>query len=266
MKREITLHRRSEAVREVVDSLTNVQPSFSTGMRKLDKAMGGGLYPGKSYGIQARKKIGKTIFMGTISRNLNYQDIPHLWIALEMNSVELEQRQIARDLKIQSLRFLNHDKELADQVKAYSMDAPDNTIYANASGITIEGLEETVERAAKDYGIKGFILDYLQLVRSSDTGNRTEHLEYVAQWVSGVVRRLGIWAMVAAQLNQEDNTRGGEGMLLAFDMVFSLKRDKFKSDAWLEMVETRYTPYVNIGSSERAGFKLIQEGPYFQEQ
>jgi hypothetical protein len=32
------------------------------------------------------------------------------------------------------------------------------------------------------------------------------------------------------------------------------------------MVETRYTPYVNIGSSERAGFKLIQEGPYFQEQ
>ena len=54
-------------------------------------------------------------------------------------------------------------------------------------------------------------------------------------------------------------------MLLAFDMVFNLNRDKFKSDAYLEMTESRYTSYVNIGSKTKPGLKLEQNGPFFSQ-
>jgi len=248
-----------------MDGLTDPGVCSSTGMPKIDLALGGGLFAGKAYGIQARKKTGKTLLMGTMSYNMNELGIPHLWIAAEMNDRELEQRHIARSLSRSALDFLSDDAQLASEVAAYAANAPDHVIYANAVGITIPELCELIRRAVKEHGIHGFILDYLQLVRAIRNGNRTEHLEEVAQTISELVREHQIWALVAAQLNQDHNTRGGEGMLLAFDLIFSLHRGQHSSEGWLEMKDSRYTPYRNIGSEIKPGLKLEPNGPFFSE-
>ena len=235
-------------------------------MKKLDAAMGGGLFAGKAYGLQARKKIGKTVLLGTISYNLNLTGVRHLWIAAEMNDRELEQRHLARALDYNAVEFLKgEDLCLAEQVAEYNKTAPNNIVYANAPGLTTKDLDKVLDEAVRKYDIKGFVLDYLQLVRPLSPMTRADHLEYVAQWVAAATRKHGIWAMVAAQLNQHDNTRGGEGMLLAFDMVFSLRRPKYSANAWLEMMETRYTMYQHVGSEKKPGLKLEQKGPYFSE-
>ncbi len=69
--------------------------------------------------------------------------------------------------------------------------------------------------------------------------------------------------LVAAQVNQTGNTRGGEGLKLASDMYFTLHREKGAQGAWLEMEETRYTLYTDVGSAQEPGLWLSKTGPHF---
>ena len=256
---------RTSAIQRVLDGINAKGNADLTGFSRLDKALGGGLYGGKAYGVQARKKIGKTVFMGSLSYNLNTQGVPHLWLACEMSDHELEQRHLGRALGRNSLDFLRaEDPMLEDEILMYQATAQDHITYANVPGLSIPELRALVTKAVEEKKIHGFFLDYLQLV-SGGGGDRVQHLEAVANTVVELVKEHGIWAVVAAQLNQEDNTRGGEGMLLAFDMVFSLRRPKFKEGAWLEMMETRYTPYAHVGEEKSPGLILEEHGPHFRE-
>jgi hypothetical protein len=68
------------------------------------------------------------------------------------------------------------------------------------------------------------------------------------------------------QLNQEDNTRNGEGIQLAFDQVYKIcRRDEYASEYWLEMMATRYTQWIDVGSAECPAFIRKPQGPYFQQ-
>jgi hypothetical protein len=93
----------------------------------------------------------------------------------------------------------------------------------------------------------------------------------VAQWIAEICRKLDIWALVAAQINQDGNTRGGEGMRLAFDQVYHLQPvgqdggDITLPGRWLEMMDTRYTQWANIGSPDMAGLMLNEKGLFFEE-
>ena len=261
----LELRTRSDAFDDVVASFQDPTRCDGTGLSKLDTAMGGGLFAGKAYGIQARKKIGKTVLLGSISYALNDAGVPHLWIAAEMNDRELETRHLAHALGRPAIDFMDGREDLSELVSMHACDAPDNITYCNAAGVTLPELENVIERAVEKTGIHGVIVDYLQLVRSTGNSNRTEHLETVAMFLANVAREKQIWVLCAAQLNQEDNTRGGEGMLLAFDMVFTLRRKKYGEWAWLEMMETRYTPYMHVGSAKDPGLFMEALGPYFRE-
>ena len=79
-----------------------------------------------------------------------------------------------------------------------------------------------VGRAIVRHGIKGVILDYWQLVGGKVRNESEEfHLRNIAQWLADTCRKHSIWALVAAQVNQEGNTRGGEGLKLACDVYFA---------------------------------------------
>ena len=256
---------REETLKTIVSHVEEDTVVTSTGLDRLDKCMGGGLYANKLYGFQARKKVGKTIIMGTMSYNINENDVPHLWIACEMSAVELEQRHIARALGVNPLAFLKHrDGALKDRIKEYQKNSKNNIIYADAYHLTVPRLCELIEQAVEDHQIEGFFLDYYQLVRG-DSENRADHLEGVGQTLAGLVREHDMWGVTAAQLNQDGNTRGGEGLKLTADMVFTLHRDKGIDQAWLEMEESRYTPYRNVGSRNDPGLTLESKGLYFTE-
>ena len=141
----ISFRSRKTAITSVLARLKDPGRCDSTGLSKLDNAMGGGLYAGKAYGLQARKKIGKTILLGTISYNLNLLGTKHLWVTAEMNDQELEQRQLARALKKDSLSFMNGNIDV-DEINNYLKNAPDNVHYANASGISLIELEKLIDK------------------------------------------------------------------------------------------------------------------------
>lgn len=257
----------SEAILSEMNS--TVKP-VSTGLSLLDTAMGGGLFYGKSYGIAARKKVGKTCMAATISSNLNDLGEKHVFFAGEMSPKEIHQRILARKANIYASAFtgdygqsLDCQKRVAEVVRAM----PRNILFKGCPGVTFSELRRMARIAVEKHKVKGMILDYLQLVRPDKaTGNKADHLDEVAQWVADFSRKHNIWAIALCQINQEGNTRGGEGIRLAFDQVYEIHReDLAQPDTWVEMMETRYTPWMNIGSKEQPKMFMAEKGPHFAE-
>jgi replicative DNA helicase len=255
----------------IIESLKDLPPSYLTGIAKLDSAMGGGLFSGKSYGFAARKKVGKTILASTISCNLDQQKIPHLFICGEMSAEEVHQRTLARVADVYPSLFRDREKAngpLINRVANAAQKMNRCAHYVNAPGITFDDLKRIIGLAVYRHGIKGFILDYWQLVGGKENRKSTsEHLDEVAQWIADYCRKEGLWSIVMAQINQEGNTRGGEGMRLAFDQVYHMQPcedDLTNPGRWLEMLDTRYTAWANIGDKSRAGIMLMDKGPYFE--
>lgn len=261
-----------EVTQSILEDMKRDVMPFTTGYPKLDLAMGGGLYPGKSYGFAARKKVGKTILGGSIAQNLNIAGIQHLFICGEMSPEEIQKRTLARLLRVKQSMFNSRDKkqiEFMKKIAEKAMSSRRALIYKNAPGITFEDLKRYVLLARMQKKIKGFILDYWQLVGGKPKGKSTaEHLDEVAQWIADTCRKYDLWSITMAQINQEGNTRGGEGIRLAFDQVYILQapnNDAGRSERWLEMSDTRYTEWRSVGSQNNPGFYLNELGPYFSE-
>lgn len=251
------------------DMKRDVQP-YATGYSLLDTAMEGGLYPGKCYGFAARKKMGKTILAGSISHNLNQMGIRHLFVCGEMSPAEVQKRTLARQLRVNQSMFNSKqgkNSEFMGRVAKVALESKRAMIYKNAPGVTFEDLKNHILLARMQKKITGFILDYWQLVGGKKKGQSdASHLDEVAQWIADTCRKYDMWSITMAQINQEGNTRGGEGIRLAFDQVYILhapENDPGRSERWLEMSDTRYTPWRSVGTQNRPAFYLNEKGPYF---
>ena len=256
--------------RQVAESITSALsedlPCYPTGIPELDVSLGGGLFSGKLYGVAARKKVGKTILLGSVSHNLNAAGVKHLFVPLEMSAAEIEQRNAARDLGVNSVKFLKRDDPaFPAKVAQYAVSVADNTIFEHMPGATLDQLRAMIARHVAQHGIKGVILDYWQLVQGrSGKDSEEQHLRAIADSLAVTARREGLFILTAAQVNQTGNTRGGEGLKLASDMYFTLHREKDSPDAWLEMEESRYMLYRNAGSELYPGLVLDKHGPHFR--
>lgn len=257
---------------KVLEAMKATPQCMPTGLVRLDKAMDGGLYAGKSYGFAARKKVGKTILAGTISHNLNQAGVKHLFICGEMSAEEVHQRTMARATGIYPSVFRDREKStpaMINRIHTAIAQTKRCAIYASTPGLTFVDLKRTVAAAIARHQIQGFILDYWQLVKGKDSKESdASHLDRVAQWIADFCRQQGIWSITMAQINQEGNTRGGEGIRLAFDQVYQMHvngDNPGNPGRWLEMLDTRYTQWGHIGDENKAGLWLNDKGPYFEE-
>jgi replicative DNA helicase len=260
--------RTKRAVAErIVRDLMRPAPYFETGLAGLDRAIGGGAFAGKLYGFAARKKVGKTALLGTISHNLNRRGVPHGYICLEMSDVEIEQRNMARDLGINPIQFLTRQMQGLDRMAAdYAARVGDCTVFEHRPGASLDELRAIAGNMVTNHGVKGIIWDYWQLVGGKPKGESEEyHLRNAAQWFADFCRTHEIFGLTAAQENQTGNTRGGEGLKLACDIYFTLHREKSSPLAWLEMEESRYVLYANVGSEAEPGLILNPKGVFFED-
>src|SRR5262249_38089750 len=136
----------AEIVERIVNDLSKPPRRWSTGLPGLDRSMGGGLYAGKLYAIAARKKVGKTTLLGTISFNLNHAGARHVFITGEMSPMEIEQRNMARMFGINSLDFLTRrgKDELIRRAAEYAATAPRNVVWEHAPGCSLEELQNKI--------------------------------------------------------------------------------------------------------------------------
>lgn len=269
-EREWDIRNGEEVSQSIIDGLNTHLNPFKTGIERLNDAMGGGIYPSKLYGLGGKKKHGKTILAGTLSCNLAIEGVKHLFICGEMSPEEIHQRNLARMGGFFPSSFRNGYNKSDDFAKKFSESMKwqqKNILYRNAPGMTFEQLKQIIRRAIVHHRIKGFILDYIQLVGGKEHRKSTaEHMDEVAQWLADICRKYHVFGIVTAQINQEGNTRGGEGLRLACDQMYAIQRPDITQPAmWLEMMDTRYTSWMNIGSETDWKMELEPKGPWFKE-
>jgi len=167
---------------------------------------------------------------------------------------------------INSLSFLNKRKEIAAKIDAIK--PRKNTIYVDAAGFTLDEIISEASRMIVRHGIKGFFLDYWQLV-SGENSRMTEekHLRDVAQKLADFAKRQKIWIIILAQMNQDGRLFGGGGLKKACEQLYMIRPVEGAEDMrWLEMDASRYTLRVNVGSDAVPSLRMVTNiGPYFEE-
>ncbi len=246
---------------KIIEEIGKPRNRYLTGIQPLDEAMGGGLYAGYTYGLCGAEKAGKTTLAHTISYNL---DCPHLYIAMEMGSLQIEQRNIARDLNINSLQFLKDSTGLKNSVETAK--ERDNVYYLDCPGADLNEILRNIGTAVLKKDIKGFIVDYWQLVTGQQRGeNEEKHLRYVAQSLANFARKQDLWCVLLAQMNKDGGLFGGNGLRKACDQLYMINECEVESGRWLKMDASRYTFRADIGNKESPAILLNTKcGPYFE--
>lgn len=236
-----------------------------TGLEGLDSAMAGGLYGGFTYGFAGAEKRGKTTLAGTISYNLNESGVKHAYVALEMGSLQIESRNIARRIGVNPIAFLYRNKTAIQKAAQEAPVMPNNCFYLDMPGCTLDDLKSQIMGLVMKHQIKGFILDYWQLVGGVQRGQSTaEHLYDVAQWCANFSRKHGIWCILLSQLNRQGETFGSAGIDKACDQLYSIEEAADKN-LWLSMRRSRYTALTDVGDADAGRYRINDKGPFFEE-
>lgn len=248
---------------------------YPTGIRRLDQVMGGGLMPSKLLGIVARRKAGKTMLCSTIAYNVAKAGCRVLYIWLEMSKEEITQRIIGRIGGFNSLTFLDprkrKDVDWCGKVAAATRELADLPLmFEKRPQAPLEAIRQLIVRAVLIHGVKGVVVDYMQLVRGQQKGqSEASHLDNVGIVLAELTRQLDIWMVVAAQENQTGNVRGGEGLLMNCDLSFRLHKVEWAGradEAWLECDVARYTIRRDAGSEKAPALAVdTKAGPHFAE-
>lgn len=259
---------KHEAIQMVVQHLDHGEEAISCGFQVIDDALLGGLYGGKLYGIGARMKQGKSAMLGSISNYLNFAGVRHGFWVLEQGAQQIEMRQVARLMNVAPVRLLMGRKATFPVDPGTLMDLlpsiPNNMTYCGRPDMPLNDLMQSIASEVHRNQIKGALVDYLQLIGGIKKGmNEEQHIRHCAQMLANLAMRLGIFIVIACQLNQEGNVRGGESIKLACDAYLSLTKEKGGDRGWMTLEECRYAPYTRIGNELTPSLILNSNGPYW---
>lgn len=262
--------KRDVARTAIQDALAD-RPLVTTGITDLDYLMQGGLIPRRLYGMGGLFGRGKTIMLGSISENLNADGVPHAFISLETPPEDIEIRNCARALDLNASQIFDTGdplhKRFTTNAERYVDNMADHTVYEYIPGATYYDVQRAILQAKHRHGIKGFILDYWQLVRGREKGqSEAGHLRNVVDLLAALCRRENLWGIVAAQADQYGvPTLCQEGMFTACALYICLKRDENGSVAWFETMKSNYTRYADTGHAGSPNMVFDQAGPHFRD-
>lgn len=185
---------------------------LSTGIRALDR-LTGGLINSRLWVIGGRPGMGKTALATTIQANLAKQNIPSVYLSLEMDGVQFAMRHLALEAKIDSQKFLTLDltkKDLKALEDALATLQTRPILYQDRSGLTSAEVCQIVRTAHREYGIKVAFVDFIQLVASASSGRDSQRrleLKAIIYSLKELAKELDIPVVGLSQMNRNVESR-----------------------------------------------------------
>ena len=183
-------------------------PGWRTGIAPLDRILGGGLKPGKVYGIAARPSVGKSSAARTIAMSTATDGLPTLVLSQEMPADEVADCLIAElgridSQRIQTGQFTDDDwARLAEAVDTGSRMA---LFVDDDGGLNINQIRA---KARQIKGLKVLILDYLQLSSSTlKHATTNDQIAEISKGLKQLALQMGIAVVVLSQLNRDVEKR-----------------------------------------------------------
>ena len=181
--------------------------TVSTGFRKLDMLLGGGMLKSGLYIAAARPGIGKTT-VGLKIADRAAKCIPVLFISLEMDIDQLTARRIADRTGIRIGKLLQDGsltEEEREKIASATANMAETKLYINRSpGTSVEDIS-LLSRSIPDLGL--IIVDYLGLLATKDKGSLYEKVTANSNALKRLARSLKIPVLCLAQLNRQSEQR-----------------------------------------------------------
>jgi len=184
------------------------EPGWRTGIAPFDRLLGGGLRPGKVYGIAARPSVGKSSAARTIAMSTAGDGLPTLVLSQEMPSEEVADCLVAElggidSQRLQTGKFDDDDwgrlTEAIDRAQALPMFVDDD------GGLNIAQIRA---KARQVKGLKVLVLDYLQLSTSTlKNATTNDQVAEISKGLKQLALQMGIAVVVLSQLNRDVEKR-----------------------------------------------------------
>ena len=185
----------------------------STGFADFDK-MTTGLHAGEMIVIAARPSVGKTSLAMNIAEHVSLEvKVPVGVFSLEMTSDQLVLRMLCSRARV-NLRNIREgflaERDFPKLTGAAGKLAGAPLFIDDSSALSILQLRAKARRMWQQFGIKLFVIDYLQLLNSTSrrVENRQQEIAEISGGIKSLAKELSVPIIVLSQLNRELEKRG----------------------------------------------------------
>jgi replicative DNA helicase len=187
---------------------------IATGFTDLDK-MTTGLHGGEMIVIAARPSMGKTSLAMNIAEHVAIEQRLAVGVfSLEMTADSLVLRMLCSRSRV-NLRNVREgflaERDFPKLTNAAGKLAGAPLFIDDTSGLSILQLRAKARRMWQQYGIKLFVIDYLQLLHSSTArraDNRQQEIADISNGIKALAKELKVPVIVLSQLNRDLEKRG----------------------------------------------------------
>lgn len=191
------------------DGLTGVPSGFTA----LDR-MTSGWQRSDLVIIAARPGMGKTAFVVSSLRNAAVDfKIPVAIFSLEMASIQLVNRMISAEAELEGEKLKKGqlaDHEWAQLVHKTSRLSSAPIFIDDTPALSVLELRAKCRRLKAEHGIQLVVIDYLQLMRGDQGGNREQEIASISRALKGIAKELSVPVLALSQLSRSVETRGGD--------------------------------------------------------
>ena len=215
---------------EVINRIEEPDPGgVPTGLRDLDRRLGGGLGAGQLVVIAGRPSMGKSILAQTIAANVAGGGGAVVMFSLEMTNDEIAERLLSSAARVDIQRLkqkmrASKQASLDDgQVEAYAklqqaankhLDLP--LFVDQTSSPTPLDIRARSRRIQRQYGLSLVVIDYLQLMTMPGRHEtREREVATISRLLKGLATDLGVPVVAVSQLNRGVETRNDKRPTLA---------------------------------------------------
>ena len=191
---------------------------LATGFADLDEKTHG-LHPGEMIVIAARPSMGKTSLAMNIAEHVAVdQKRPVGVFSLEMTAESLVTRMLCSRSRV-NMHDIQHgmlDESTHGNMTQAASDMMEAPLFIDdAAGLDILGLRTRARRMAQQHKVELFIVDYIQLLRSSSrrAENRQQEIADISGGIKSLAKELDVPIVVLSQLNREVEARQGKPRL-----------------------------------------------------
>ena len=181
---------------------------IGTGFTDLDK-MTSGFHGGEMIVIAARPSMGKTSLAMNIAEHVSIESkLPVGVFSLEMTSESLVLRMLCSRSRV-NLRNVRDgflaERDFPKLTGAAGKLANSPLFIDDSSALSILQLRAKARRMFQQYGIKLFVIDYLQLLHSTSrrAENRQQEIADISSGIKALAKELNVPVIVLSQLNRE---------------------------------------------------------------
>jgi replicative DNA helicase len=191
------------------DGLTGV-PSGFTGLDRMTS----GWQRSDLVIIAARPGMGKTAFVVSALRNAAVEfKIPVAIFSLEMASIQLVNRMISAEAELEGEKIKRGslaDHEWAQLVHKTNKLSSAPIFIDDTPALSVLELRAKCRRLKAEHNVQVIVVDYLQLMRGDQGGNREQEIASISRALKGIAKELNVPVLALSQLSRGVETRGGD--------------------------------------------------------